>query len=162
MTCPHCQKQGHLIRHGYLYGYAEHSPIERTQRAKRIFCSNRGRHTGCGRTFALYHPYIIPAMQITTLSLWLILWTFIRGLSLLKAAHKLQLQFHISTLFRYLKRFRLRQSFLRQKLFSLFPIPPNTQSTSALLQTLEHFQYLTSTLKSPFAAFQLQFQTALL
>ena len=52
-ACPHCKRVGNLIRHGYLRGYDEKHPREKTVRAWRIFCSNRKQAAGCGRTFSV-------------------------------------------------------------------------------------------------------------
>lgn len=51
-SCRHCQRTQQLVSHGY---------IRKKQRladpiavGKRVFCSNRQRYTGCGRTMQLY------------------------------------------------------------------------------------------------------------
>ena len=51
-ACPWCRAVGCLIRHGFLRGYGA-AAAERVQRGWRVFCSNRGRKQGCGRTFAI-------------------------------------------------------------------------------------------------------------
>ncbi len=53
MPCPHCQTTGTLNRHGSLHGFDDESPQRKTLRARRIFCSNRGRRAGCGRIFSI-------------------------------------------------------------------------------------------------------------
>ena len=45
--CPHCGREGALIGHGWLRGYAEHGG-EGVIRGRRVFCSNRFRRGGCG------------------------------------------------------------------------------------------------------------------
>ena len=52
--CPHCKVVGTLIRHGFLYGFDDSSPRQKTVRARRIFCSNRNARPGCGRTFSVW------------------------------------------------------------------------------------------------------------
>lgn len=52
MQCRHCQQTQQLISHGIVYKKqvgAQPQPI-----GKRVFCSNRNHHTGCGRTMRLY------------------------------------------------------------------------------------------------------------
>ena len=51
-TCPHCGRVGALIGHGMLTGYDERSS-ERVVRGRRLFCSNRHRRRGCGRTLSV-------------------------------------------------------------------------------------------------------------
>ena len=53
-ACPHCKATGLLVLHGFLRGYDESSPREKTIRARRIFCSNRNNRQGCGRTFSVW------------------------------------------------------------------------------------------------------------
>ncbi len=67
LACPSCRAVGCLIRHGYLWGYGQGS--DRIRRGRRVFCSNRNRRTGCGRTYAVLlalHLYrrIVNAGQI--------------------------------------------------------------------------------------------------
>ena len=52
--CPHCRVAGALIRHGSLVGFDDTSPRRKTLRARRLFCSNRGRRPGCGRTVSVW------------------------------------------------------------------------------------------------------------
>jgi len=63
LTCTHCQKQGNLMSHGFIYEEKQHrkKPV-----GKRIFCSNRHGKEGCGRTIRLYIARIIPSFQYDT------------------------------------------------------------------------------------------------
>ena len=45
---------GYLIKHGFLRGYDSEHQLTKTARATRVFCSNRNRATGCGKTFKQY------------------------------------------------------------------------------------------------------------
>ena len=42
-ACPHCRVVGTLNQHGSLVGFDDSSPQRKTLRARRLFCSNRGR-----------------------------------------------------------------------------------------------------------------------
>ena len=55
--CPHCRTVGTLIRHGVLTGFDD-SSSRRTVRARRIFCSNRHRRCGCGRTVSVWFTFL--------------------------------------------------------------------------------------------------------
>jgi hypothetical protein len=68
--CPHCKVLGTLIRHGCLYGFDESSPQRKTLRARRLFCSNRQRRRGCGRTFSVWFADKIRRLSLTTRGLW--------------------------------------------------------------------------------------------
>ena len=50
--CVHCKQAHQLISHGFVYQKQTHA--EPAAIGKRVFCSNRNRHTGCGRTMRLY------------------------------------------------------------------------------------------------------------
>lgn len=51
--CPHCKQSQQLISHGFVY--KKRSLAQSNQPVgKRVFCSNRDGHTGCGRTMRLY------------------------------------------------------------------------------------------------------------
>lgn len=49
--CRHCQHR-QLVSHGFIYKKRVGATLEAV--GKRVFCSNRGRRTGCGRTMRLY------------------------------------------------------------------------------------------------------------
>ncbi|HET8697687.1 MAG TPA: hypothetical protein VFO94_09390 [Gammaproteobacteria bacterium] len=68
-ACPHCKKNGTLIGHGYLRGYAERGQ-ERVLRGRRLFCSNRHRRSGCGRTFSVKLSTVIAGFMVRTLTLF--------------------------------------------------------------------------------------------
>ncbi len=69
-ACPHCKRVGNLIRHGCLRGYDEEHPRQKTVRAWRIFCSNRKRATGCGRTFSVWTADKVKRLLLTADALW--------------------------------------------------------------------------------------------
>jgi hypothetical protein len=50
--CRHCGQTRQLISHGRVYKKRPGAAPEPV--GKRVFCSNRNRHTGCGRTMRLY------------------------------------------------------------------------------------------------------------
>ena len=79
MPCPHCKAIGTLIRHGFLYGFDESSPRQKTLRARRIFCSNRHARPGCGRTFSVWIADKIRRLSLTAGALWRFLELAIAG-----------------------------------------------------------------------------------
>jgi hypothetical protein len=50
--CRHCRQTRQLVSHGYVRKKQRHAEPARV--GKRVFCSNRHRKTGCGRTMQLY------------------------------------------------------------------------------------------------------------
>lgn len=50
--CAHCGKTHQLVSHGYIY--KKQVGAEPLAVGKRVFCSNRTYHKGCGRTVQLY------------------------------------------------------------------------------------------------------------
>ena len=69
-ACPHCKVVGTLIRHGYLRGFDDSSPRQKTVRARRVFCSNRNGRPGCGRTFSVWCADKIRRLSLTSGCLW--------------------------------------------------------------------------------------------
>lgn len=63
VACRHCQKIGQLISHGFIHKKqvgADPVPI-----GKRVYCSNRHKHTGCGRTIQLYLDQTVRYLHYT-------------------------------------------------------------------------------------------------
>lgn len=52
VPCRHCRQTQQLVSHGFVY--KKQAGAEPQAVGKRVFCSNRQRHTGCGRTMRLY------------------------------------------------------------------------------------------------------------
>ncbi len=55
--CQHCRCVEQLVSHGFVY--KKRTGAEPQAVGKRVFCSNRGRYTGCGRTSQLYLGAVI-------------------------------------------------------------------------------------------------------
>lgn len=61
LQCPHCSSRGHLVSHGVIY--RQRSMHEREAVGKRVLCSNRYQHTGCGRTVQLSVAGVLPGRR---------------------------------------------------------------------------------------------------
>jgi hypothetical protein len=152
--CPHCRAYGHLLQHGFLYGFDERHPQRTTARAHRIFCSNRHAHHGCGRTFSVWLAEKIRRLSLTTHGLHDFLQRAVAdGL----AAARRAFVSHLSdrTLLRLWKRFRRAQCALRAVLLGRCPPPPAaTPPPRPEAQTLAHLHAAFPDADDPLAAFQ--------
>ena len=157
--CPHCKVVGTLIRHGYLYGFDESSPQEQTQRARRIFCSNRHARPGCGRTFSVWCADKIRRLSLTTGALWQFLQCVITG-SILAAGRGLNSSLNERTWQRIWQRFINGQSKIRTALLGHCPPPklppplPTDPTRQAVAQVLDHLQAAFPDANCPITAFQ--------
>ena len=50
--CRHCGQTQQLVSHGFIY--KKQVGADPIATGKRVLCSNRHQHTGCGRTMQLY------------------------------------------------------------------------------------------------------------
>lgn len=80
LQCPHCSKSDQLVSHGVIY--KQRSMNEREPVGKRVFCSNRYQHSGCGRTVQLYRTQVIPSLQYGTAQVFLFLSSLLMNLTL--------------------------------------------------------------------------------
>src|SRR5690606_41180404 len=76
-----CRQSGTLIGHGFLRGYAERGS-GLVVRGRRIFCSNRGKRPGCGRTFSVKLGCVLSGFVVRTLTLWCFVQAVLGGLTL--------------------------------------------------------------------------------
>ena len=83
VQCPHCSKGCQLVSHGVVY--KQRSIRQREPVGKRIFCSNRYQHRGCGRTIQLYIAQVIPALRYSTSAVFRFLSSLLKGLTLEEA-----------------------------------------------------------------------------
>jgi len=61
LQCIHCSRNDQFVSHGFVYKQRSQTLKEKV--GKRIFCSNRYGHSGCGRTFRLYVAEEFPCLQ---------------------------------------------------------------------------------------------------
>jgi len=158
--CPHCKAVGDLILHGYLYGFDETSPQRKTLRARRIFCSNRHRRGGCGRTFSVWLADKIRRLSLTTRGLLRFLRRVVAD-GIAAAIRAAECRLSDRTLQRIWKRFDHAQSAIRTALHGRGP-PPNPSPESPppsvrrpeAAQVLAHLQAAFPDADCPIAAFQ--------
>lgn len=162
MPCPHCKEIGSLILHGYLYGYDEKVYGKRIIRGRRIFCSNRRRRKGCGRTFSLLKSNMLKGFNIGAESFWRFLRGIVKGRDKIQAFRHLRLSFSNTTVYRLWKRFSQCQSRIRTHLFTRHPPPKLLHVHSPAIQTILHLKSVFKRGPCPICAFQECFQMAFL
>lgn len=86
LECPHCSKSDQLVSHGVIY--KQRTIHEREAIGKRIFCSNRYQHSGCGRTVQLYVSWVIPSMRYGAAHLFVFVTALLAGLAVETAYQK--------------------------------------------------------------------------
>jgi len=133
----------------------------RAVRGQRVFCSNRGRRGGCGRTFSFFLAEILPRHTFTASWLWQWLIQWLAGASLKAAVEKLRLPFALESVYRLRRKLRQQLDRVRSLLCREQKPPPSAQS-DPLLQTAEHLRAVFAHSDCPTAAFQLHFQRPLL
>lgn len=159
MACPHCKQVGSLIRHGFLRGYDQEQLRGKTVRARRVFCNNRQRAAGCGRTFSVWIADKIKRLFLTADSLWEFLQQAVRTGNKLQAFRSLESRLSDSAAYRIWKRFDKAQSAIRTALNTLCK-PPQIASKQPAELTLAHLlAAFDQHPLGPIAAFQVTLQT---
>lgn len=79
LQCPHCSSRAQLVSHGVVY--KQRSIHQREAVGKRVLCSNRYQHAGCGRTIQFYVADVLPGLCYGTAHLWLFLSMLLRNRS---------------------------------------------------------------------------------
>ena len=156
-ACPHCKRVGNLIRHGFLRGYDEAHEHQPTIRARRVFCSNRKRASGCGRTFSVWEANRIRRLFLTADALWAFLKGAVASGNKLQAFRDLQSGLSDSSPYRIWKRFLRAQSAIRTAPGRWRP-PPRITSSRPEELTLAHLVAACGNHPSPIAAFQAKLQ----
>jgi hypothetical protein len=155
-SCPHCKTVGMLIRHGALTGFDDSTPPRTVVRARRIFCSNRHRRRGCGRTFSVWRADTIRRLSITTRTLWAFLQRAVVG-TIADAIRATNGPLSDRTFQRIWDRFDRGQSAIRTALLARGP-PPELPAASvrrpAAAQVLAHLRTAFPDTECPIAAFQ--------
>ena len=159
-ACPFCRTVGKLNRHGYLRGYSEVSS-GRVVRGRRVFCNNRKRSSGCGKTFSLLLLSFIRGCIVGSKTVSELLLRLFRGEQ--PAGIAREILPHLSERYVYglHSRLRLRQPFLRSSLITC-STPVENSSSNPLFQTLSHLYSIFFSKDNAVAAFQHCFQLSFL
>src|SRR5690606_36427617 len=154
-ACRNCGRSGTLIGHGFLRGYAEDSSA-RLVRAKRFFCSNRGRKRGCGRTDSSFIALFVPYFTITTLTLWSLFSSLSAGLSVFESARRSSFPLGPRSAYRLAN--RLKGSSLRWRSW-LVAQGASLTSTATIPLAQLHEQLQAVLGRQPFSVWQLHTQS---
>jgi len=157
-ACPHCKLNGYLNLHGYLRGYDEKACAGKVIRGHRIFCSNRNKRKGCGRTFSVLALNILKKFIIRAYSLWKFLKNTARGNNKNNSLRSLNIAFSSSSAYRLWKRFRFAQTKIRMFLLRLCCPPILTKNRQPAIQTILHLKSAFKNTSCPISAFQDYFQ----
>ena len=156
LPCPHCGAVGHLVRHGYLRGYGAKGP-EKIRRGWRVFCSNRRRRKGCGRTYSILLAEFVPRYLVTADPLFKFIHAVRKGLTRKAAGERWLAPWALQTGYRLWKRLCCRQSPLRSLLCRRTP-PPACRSQNPVFQLIDHLNLAFPKTTCPIVAFHLHFQ----
>ena len=160
--CPHCKTVGYLIKHGFLRGYSSQHQLEKTVRATRVFCSNRNRAAGCGKTFSVWMADQVKHLFLSAESLWQFLSTAAETGNKLKAFQQLKSGLSDSSAYHIWRRFQNSLTTIRTALSELCQ-PPSSDSDCPAKQTLLHLrQAFKEHPLSPIAAFAATFKRFLI
>ncbi len=130
-------------------------------RGQRVFCSNRGQRSGCGRTFSIFLAEVLPRHSVRATVLWKLLCQWLTGASVKAAAQSLRLPFALETLYQLLQRLRRRLPVLRP-LLGQNQKAPESGDADPLGQTIRHFESVFPTAACPLQAFQMTFARPLM
>ncbi len=158
--CPHCQRVGFLIGHGFLVGYEEKGDGF-VIRGRRFFCSNRFRRQGCGRTFSVSIADVLLGFMVGASTLF----AFLNGVALGESRRASWLKvcagkFSIQTGYRLWSRLRGAQAHIRTTLNRERP-PPDCMASEPLIKMLDHLRSIFPSSDCPLASFQAHFQVSL-
>jgi len=146
------------VGHGRLLGYAERSS-ERVRRGLRLFCSNRHRRRGCGRTVAIWLATFLPRRVVGARTLLSLVVAIAAGQRLATAWRALS-SMAVRTGYRLRDRLALAGPAIRTALLARAP-PPQADRASPHAQLLEHLRAALGE-AADFATYQLTFQRSVL
>jgi hypothetical protein len=161
MACLFCGRVGTLNRHSRIEGNDAGRVDGRVHRGHRVYCSNRGRRGGCGRTFPMRLAAVLPRHTFSAALLWAVLVGLLDRRSIQAAWQTAGRPLTLETTYHLIQRLRRRLSDVRVALARLIP-PPAGLVSDPLLQTLEHLRAAFPASPCPVAAFQERVQRPLL
>ena len=118
LRCKHCAAQGHLISHGFIY--KQLSMHQKETVGKRLVCSNRHGHLGCGRTMQLQLAPQIPHRQYSALQLALFIILLLSNCAVPKAYQQATQQTSTRQAWRWLS--ALKANLMHYRVFLKTPL----------------------------------------
>lgn len=156
-ACPSCAQTGFLNFHGALMGYGCQGS-ERQKRGYRVFCSNRFRKRGCGRTFSVLFSLLLKARMIPAALVASFLSMVLAGACRHAAWLSLRHGFSLESGYRIWREWVSNQAYLRTWLcHKIPPLRPDCVG-DGLSQTWDHLRRAFAGRPCPVAAFQENFQ----
>jgi len=160
----------HLEKSGLLENGAHHQnndppecrPDHRIVRGHRIFCSNRHRRLGCGKTISILGSACLRGFVVTAITLWAFLANVAELLPKRTAFVRLECALCNSAAYRLFRRVILAQSRIRSFLMRHISVPEPPQSHNPIMATLVHLQTAFPDSLCPISAFQNKFQVSFL
>ena len=147
-----------MNRHSILYGNdPAHNDGRSLSRGQRVFCSDRGRRGGCGKTFSVYLAEVLPRHTVPASALSRLLIALLANARVKTAVQNLRLPFALETIYHLLQRLRCRLPEIRCHLCRRQKEPPSSQS-DPLGHSVEHLQAVFPGSLCPVGDFQLSFQ----
>lgn len=156
-ACPACAQTGHLIFHGALVGYGGQGS-ERQKRGHRVFCSNRHRKRGCGKTFSVLFSLLLKARIIPAALVVSFIGTVLAGACQHAAWLSLAHGFSLESGYRIWRDWMASQAYLRTWLCRKIPPPRPECVGDGMAQTWDHPRRAFAGRPCPVAAFQEDFQ----
>ena len=160
LPCEHCGRIGSLNGHGLVRGYGAGGGAGQL-RGRRLYCSNRGRRPGCGRTRMIWLSAVIPGFVARTRTLWKVLSAIARGQSLRSLWRSSPRDFTLRSVYRWRACLREALPHLRSRLLQTCD-PPTSKSREPLTQLREHLRRAFPFAENPASAFQDGGSTSLL
>ena len=158
--CRHCHADGCVKAHGYLYGYGEEGHALVT-RGLRFFCSNRGSNMGCGRTFSTLWSHLTAHSSMSARQLLELVAAWSGCGAVHKAWTSTAVPVSLSTVARWIRRWKDSASHIRSHLFQI-QAPPGDAAMSTSQFTLRYLKAAFARETCPAAAFQERFQHSFL
>ncbi len=156
--CKHCGKVGMLIFHGYTYGQSDYK--KSITKGRRVFCSNRNRRSGCGRTLYLLFYNFIRGGFISAELFWQFLNAILTELSINKSYETIDpsCPLSISTFYRLWQRFKFSTPQIRTFLADNYPHVPLSENCPHRETILHLSVVFKNTACNPIAEYQLASQ----
>ena len=159
--CAHCRRTGTLNRHDRVQGNDPDAVDKQIPRGRRVWCSNRGRRGGCGRTMRIMFARLMPRHSVNAKMLSRLLKGLCGGGSVKHVWEACRLPVQLQSVYHLLRRFRDRLDAVRVALLSRCK-PPGSLHADPLRQTAEHLRCAFPQCENPVEAFQHTFQTPIM
>lgn len=157
LQCPHCMKSGFFKRHSKIYRIFNKSEFN----GQRLFCSDRGKNKGCGKTIPILLATYLPSTKFYVSYIWDFFKHYSCDKTIISSWEEAGYNAYVKSPYKFVQ--KIKQSFSKTKtLLSSICKPPVAQYSKSIFVIYNHLIKAFPHSNNPLKEFIIRFNTSII